>query len=354
MKPGLALALAIAAGTIGLARDGSGDEAAARTSSLSWVRLPGAEGCVATQLLARAVEQRLGRTVFVSAAQADVSVEGRIEPGRAKKGFQAIITLRDAKGGVLGTRELARAEPSCDAMTEPLALVIAVMIDPDAALGPKPAPTASPPDTPASPPAPPAEREIVVQKELVFVPVPVPAKIRAPWLFEGSSAFVTALGLQPKLGLGVGVNAILEPPHFLPVEAFGAIFFDSSAPGDRGSYVTLNVAYVGSGLCPLRWRARVLHLFACAESHLGLTRARAGGFESSSSEAFRPLLDGALSGRATVRLVGPLALRAGLSGVVPLLRYRYTYERDDGSRGTAFLASPVAAVLDVGLGLALP
>jgi hypothetical protein len=347
MKPGLALALAVAA--IGLAREAHADEAAPRTSSLSWVRLPGAEGCVATQLLARAAEQRLGRSVFVSAAQADVSVEGRIEPGRTKKGFRATITLRDAKGAVLGTRELARPEPSCDAMTEPLALVIAVMIDPDAALGPKPPPSppvpvpvpALPlPPAPAPPPPPP--------------PPPRAPKPADPWLFEGSAAFVTALGLQPQPSLGVGVNAILEPPRFVPLEGFGAIFFDSTASGDNGSTMTLDVAYVGSGLCPLRWRGQALHLFACVESHVGLTRARSSGFASSPTEAFRPTVDSALSGRATLRIGGPFALRAGVAAVLPWLRYRYTYERDDGSRGTTFLASPVAAVIDVGVGLALP
>ncbi|MDB4995067.1 MAG: hypothetical protein JWM74_2499, partial [Myxococcaceae bacterium] len=192
----------------------------------------------------------------------------------------------------------------------------------------------------------------------VPVPVPVPAlpppPPRDPWLFEASAAFVTALGLQPRASLGVGVNAILEPPHFVPLEGFSAIFFDSTAAGDNGSYVTLDVAYVGGGLCPLRSRGRTLHLFACIESHLGLTRARTGGFEASPTEAFRPIVDSALSGRATVRIGGPFALRAGLSAVLPLLRYRYTLQRDDGSRGTAFVASPIAGVLDIGIGLALP
>ena len=50
-----------------------------RTSSLSWLRMPGADACIATQALARSVEERLGRHVFVSASAADVSVEGRIE-----------------------------------------------------------------------------------------------------------------------------------------------------------------------------------------------------------------------------------------------------------------------------------
>src|SRR5689334_7531634 len=47
---------------------------AQRTSSLSWVRLPGAETCIPTQTLAERVEQRVGRQVFVSASQADLSL----------------------------------------------------------------------------------------------------------------------------------------------------------------------------------------------------------------------------------------------------------------------------------------
>ncbi|MBX3210375.1 MAG: hypothetical protein KF764_35410, partial [Labilithrix sp.] len=115
----------------------------AKTSSLSWLRMPGADACVATQPLARAVEERLGRSVFVSAAEADLSVEGHVEKRTrgASSGWHAVITVRDASGATLGTRELDRADASCDAMTEPLALVIAVMIDPDAAMRPKPAPT---------------------------------------------------------------------------------------------------------------------------------------------------------------------------------------------------------------------
>ena len=74
--------------------------------------------------------------MFVSAAQADVSVEGHIEPKSGGPGFHAVITLRDAKGTLLGTRELSRDEKSCAEVRETIALVIAVMIDPDAMLGP--------------------------------------------------------------------------------------------------------------------------------------------------------------------------------------------------------------------------
>src|SRR5688500_19747658 len=112
--------------------------------------MPGADACIATQPLARAVEERLGRETFVSAAQADLSVEGRIEKN-PKGGWRAVITMRDPKGALLGTREVERDDASCDAMSEPLALIIAVMIDPDAATRPKTEPAKSEP-TPPSPP----------------------------------------------------------------------------------------------------------------------------------------------------------------------------------------------------------
>src|SRR5262249_39169402 len=50
------------------------------TSSLNWVRLPGSEECITARALATAVEGRLGRAVFVSASQGDLSIEGRVEP----------------------------------------------------------------------------------------------------------------------------------------------------------------------------------------------------------------------------------------------------------------------------------
>ena len=98
-----------------LSRETRAEAPKKRTSTLGWDRLPGADGCIATQALARAVEGRLGRKVFVSPAEADVSVEGRAE--KKGQGFSATIVLRDAEGKVLGTRSLEKAGASCDALT---------------------------------------------------------------------------------------------------------------------------------------------------------------------------------------------------------------------------------------------
>ncbi len=293
-----------------------------RTSSLSWVRLAGADACVSTQDLARGVETRLGRAVFVSAAQADLSVEGRIEPAHGKPGWRALLVLRDAKGAQLGTRELARDEGSCDSMREPLVLVVALMIDPDAAMDPpKPAPA----------PLPPEPKTIVVEKPVpvyVNVPVEVPRAPDPPaWHFDAGASLATSVGLFGNPGLGGHVSGLLEPPGFIPLEGYGALWVDPTSEGGP----TFSLAYVGAGLCPLRYREGILAAYGCASGQLGYLR-------TATSSAAQVYAAGAAEGRVSVKLLGPFAARAGLSLVVPVVR----------------MSSPVAATLDAGLGVMIP
>jgi hypothetical protein len=305
-----------------LAREAHAAEPTPRTSSLSWVRLGGADACVSTQDLARGVETRLGRAVFVSAAQADLSVEGRIEPAHGKPGWRALLVLRDSKGTQLGTRALARDDASCDSMREPLVLVVALMIDPDASLTPP---------KPPPPPPPPTPQTIVVEKQVpVYVSVPVEAS-RPPdaptWHFDAGASLATSVGLFGNPGLGGYVSGLLEPPGFIPLEGYGALWVDPASEGGP----TFSLAYVGAGLCPLRYREGVLAVYACASGQLGYLRTAA-------SSAAQLYLAGAVEGRLSVKVLGPIAARAGISLVVPVVK----------------MASPVAATLDAGLGVILP
>lgn len=323
-----------------------------RTSSLSWVRLPGAEECVATQPLARAVEERLGRTVFVSAAQADVSVEGRIEP-KSKGGWHAVITLRDARGALLGTRELARDEKSCDAIREPLALVIAVMIDPDAALGPRsappPPPVAPPPEPPPAPPGP----TIIVERERVYVPVP-PKPPSAPWRFEASAAAITGLGLVPGAPIGAYVGWILEPPRFIGLEGYAALWPFGTKGSDAGGSAAFQLAYVGGALCPLKLHTEAVHLYGCAGMQLGVWRSDGAGLAVPASAGFRPVVNEVVEGRLSVKVIGPFVFRTGLALVVPIFRDHFVYTRSDGSSAELFRMSVIATTLDVGVGVIFP
>ena len=113
-------AFALAATALSTATTARAEEP--RTSSLSWLRMPGAEGCVTTQALARAVEERLGRSAFVSAAQADLSVEGSVAP--RPRGYRAQITVRDAKGESLINRALQAGEAIGVSGQPPLAVTV--------------------------------------------------------------------------------------------------------------------------------------------------------------------------------------------------------------------------------------
>jgi hypothetical protein len=322
-----------------------------RTSSLSWIRLPGAEECVATQALARAVEERLGRTVFVSAAQADVSVEGRIEP--KAKGWHAVITLRDAGGALLGTRDLAREDKSCDAMREPLALVIAVMIDPDVALGPRPAPPSPPPPPAESPPPPAPAPTVIVEHERVYVRAP-PKPSSAPWRFEASAAAITGLGLVPGAPVGGYIGWILEPPHFIGLEGYAALWPFGSKSTDAGKSAAFQLAYVGGALCPLKLHTDAVHLYGCIGMQLGVWRHDGADLAVPRSAAFRPVVNEAAEGRLSVKLAGPFVLRTGISLVVPIVRDHFVYTRSDSTSGELFRMSLFAMTLDVGVGVIFP
>ncbi len=320
----------------------------AKTSSLSWLRMPGADGCVATQPLARAVEERLGRTVFVSASQADVSVEGRIE--RKAGAWHAVLTLRDANGATLGTRELDRRDASCDAMTEPLALIVAVMIDPEAALRPRPAPREAPPpelppptEKPASPP--PVE-------DRPAPPPPRPAPRTEPWRFEGGAQLGVNYGLAPNVAPGAGVHAILYPPG-VPIgfRGYTVLFLPSEAEKD-GARATFDMLYGGGALCPTL-RGRV-NLLGCLGGQLGLLRPRADSRGRGISEELLPVLNAMAELRVHAPIVAPIAAAAGVGVGLPILRPELEYRRTDGRTDVLHRAEAYLLTADVGLGFVFP
>lgn len=328
------------------------EKAAPRTSSLSWIRLAGADACVSTQELARDVEKRLGRAVFVSPAQADVSVEGHIEADSPAAGFRATITLRDATGALRGTRELKRKDVSCTEMREPLALIIAVMIDPDAALRDKgkqveePAPLVDVTPHVTGKDATPRAQEPAS---------PPPPTAAPPWHFDGGASLAGSVGLLPNVGVGLSAGGLLEPPGFVPLQGFGAAWFDNDAPADGGSGVgTFSLLSAGVGICPLRARGERLFAYACVNGHGGLLTSRGAGFDQVRPDERKVTVSGAVEGRVHLRVAGPLAVRAGVSALVPFWRDTFVFRRADGTTAPLFRPAAIAGIADVGLGVIFP
>lgn len=325
------------------------EEPAPRTSSLSWVRPAGAEGCISTPALARSVEERLRRPVFVSAAAAHVSVEGLVRPVARPAGWTATLTLRDASGAPLGTREIHRDGADCHVLDASLALVIAVMIDPDARPD-EPAPAA-----PTPPPAPAPEPRTVVEKEIVRVEVPAkPVPPPKPWRFDGGAAATLLVGPLPGAAFGAEAHGLLVPPGWPALEGYGAIYPGSTKAIAGGGETTVSFAVLGGGICPLQHHGDRLHAYACVQGQLGVISARSKGLTVDVPNEHLPFLASAVAMRASLRLVGPLAVRAGAGFVVPWLRHRFEYVDGAGAERELHRMAPVAFQTDLGLGVIFP
>ncbi len=322
-----------------------------RTSSLSWVRTAGAEECVSTPVLARSVEERLGRATFVSAAEANVSVEGMVRKSQRPLGFTATITLRDATGATLGTREIHRDGADCHVLDAPLALVIAVMIDPDGKRDEPELPAPAPAPTPA--PAPPPRVRTVIQERVVVVHAPEkPAP--TPWRFDAGASVMMTLGLLPNPGLGVQASGLLEPPGFPAFQGYGGLFFDRSREAPGAARAAFSLALLGGGICPLRHHGGRFHAYGCVHGQLGFYTSHGEGFPIEKSSAHPAHVAGAVDGRVSLRVVGPFSVRAGAAFVVPLLRPRFVYTDPAGVPQELFRVAPVGLLADVGLGLIFP
>ena len=312
--------------------------------------MPGADACIATQALARSVEERLGRHVFVSAAEADVSVEGRIDKRAKGPGWHAVITLRDSKGTLLGTRDVGLADAGCESMNEPLALIIAVMIDPDASLGGPPQP---PPAAPApSAPAPPRPTETRPELEPVGPRLTPPQK--EPLRVEGGAGIVLASGLTPAVDPGALVMGILFPPG-VPVglRGYAVLLLPAEAEKDgaRGSFDTL---YLGGSLCPTLRRRRVVAML-CGGGQLGAMRSHAETVDRGIDEKTLPLWNLTAEARVSIPVLPPVAFNAGVTGILPLVRPTFRYDRTAAAgRDDLHEVAPVAVTADMGIAFFFP
>jgi hypothetical protein len=312
------------------------------TSALNWVRLPGTEGCLSASDLAARVEKRLGRSVFVPPGAADVAIEGRVELRPNKKGFRMVVRGVRRDGTEIGARELDSARPDCHALDDTVALVVALMIDPEAD-APKPPPPAPDP--------PPPEREIVHERVIVHeVERPLPPAPPSRLLVDAYAAGTLAFGRVPGTAPGLALAVRIGPRNF-PVEAaLGTIPSGSLRSGDvSASYWLLEAGLAICPAVPLGEGGRI-ELGGCAGARIGNVRMRGDGF-ASNAEVDRPLVDASLGPRALVVLAPPVFAIAGVTAVVPFVRQRTTYTASDGSQLLLYERAAVGAEAVIGVGV---
>ena len=299
-----------------------------RTASLSWARLEGAESCIGSLPLALGVERRLGRSLFVAPAQAQLAVEGHVSRLSGASGWAALIRVADVQGRVLGERELRTVEPSCASLDDPLLVVVSLLLDPDALA------TASPPAvaSPSPAPPPPSARP--------------PAPPEAPGAWSVGATFVLAGGLLPRLTPGMMLRAERWwSSRGLTASVTVLRTAEASRQGRTGE---LRMQRLDLGLCPLAGVQGRTHLALCAGPGLALWNSQGSDLIVNRDDRALSLLL-TVGGQARVKLVGALDLWLGVQVETSLPRIRFSFEQSNGDRPVLFQSPPLAATGALGL-----
>lgn len=228
----------------------------------------GAAHCLGPAALVRAVEQRLGRSVFVSGPRADLHARVRAE--RAAHGFRIDVELSDRAGHSLGKRHLRTRARHCSALDDSLALVLSLAADVAVSPAPDPPPAAAP-----ELPAPPVALE---------TPIEVPASTYAPrssWQLVPALGVLAAGGLMPGLGLGGAFELELRPPAFWALWLRAALW-QPRRIGD-GQGVELSAQTLELGVCPWLFELAAVESRLCAEQLIGRLAMQGFGFDRDQS-----------------------------------------------------------------------
>lgn len=320
-------------------------DAALEPSTLRWVRAPGAEACPDEIEITRAVERRLGRAAFVPPDQAQLSLETIIEPVPTG-GFRARITL--VRGtAVVGQRELESAEQSCAALTEKVALALALTIDPEASLSDSPAeqpasePEPLPPPLPPPPPPPPPPPVTAPPQ-----PSPKPEHAAVQGDLEAAASVVTGIVPQLSPGFLVRGRAMLWDLPFAG-ELQAAYFPDKALEAAPGKGAEFALLYAGVGLCSRPPRASTLAVSACIGADFGYVVGEGFGFDY--NPGFQsPLFMLGARGRLWFRPLPGLAFILGPDLSVPLVRDRFQ-TRSPAGTADLFRMSPVGVGFELGV-----
>lgn len=313
---------------------------ARRTSTLAWVRLPGAEACIGPVELAAAVEARLGRVVFAPVSRADLAVEGRIEP--TGLGFGATLVVSDRDGRRLGARELRSKERDCRAIDRALVLVTSLLIDPEAFRDAAPPPDAAP-EAPLHPTPPPVQSST---EAFGRPPPPVPPPRAALWGVLGLSGGL-GFGPLPSPGLGGALTLELGMQDGLRGQ-LSALLAHGVAETVAGTPAGFTLAAGAAAACFAGQPRPSLSWAACMGVELGGLLASAAAL---SGEQDRTGLWGAvvLGLHADLVLHREWLLHGALQAGLPLRRDRFTYVDGAGAERVLFEPGPVLVRLGLGL-----
>ncbi len=387
-------ALLVMGTLVGLALGGRGAHAqAAQRFSLNWVRQADAESCIASHGLATIVQNAFG-PVFVTPDQAELAIEGQVsrESEGASAAWHARIAVSDRQGSVLGVRELRSSEPSCSTLNAQIVLVIAMAIDPEAALEGLPPELLEQLGAPADA-ADELLSELRAQQAASSTKAePSPGSTSSASEHVSSTSALTPnasneqrgspgsdskpdleLGSFPRLGvfaqlaLSTGLLPNVEPALGIGLELHLARRFSVLGSGSWSvpSMLTLESPSIGRAsvrfdlsmfslaVCAAPLRARALRLSTCAGVSLLVRGTQSRGFTSAIDDT--QLDPACLVGTKLVYAdAAPWVFELGAALHVPLRRWRFTYRIPGATEGVdLFTSGALGLVAWLGAGVEL-
>jgi hypothetical protein len=285
---------------------------------IDW-RAPPDSSCASRALLVSKVEEVLGRRTN-SPEICDQIIEATIQRNTQGKGFSARLAIRGADGGALGSRELTSEHPSCGALSDPVALVLALMI------------------------------ENAKQHARLHVEPPVThneAKSEAGPRFRAASGLSVVSGLLNAFGMGPELRfaALLGGRASLELEG-GAWFPVSGSEARSGRFWS---ATGGARLC-FETLAREPRIGICGGARSGVLHGKGTGLDYELSTS-RPYAEAHAELKGAFRLHGALGLVAHAGIGLPFVRPEFVYLDVDASRREVH--RPASLVSYAGLALEL-
>lgn len=341
---------------------------APRGPALNWVRLPGAEACIAAPELAQRVEERLARAVFVVDSQALLTLDGVVQPSGS--GFTARIALSDRDGRMLGERTLQTAQPACRELDDALVLVIALTLSPErSVLGQggialdettdrmlhelfrHEPPVLDATELPAVAAA--SEQHATTQPARDAPPPRQPtAATSDDSLVTATVAAIVAFGQLPAIAPGIEVAVSLSPRGIWPVRISAAYLPEQGArPATLSAGETgFQLSQASLGVCPWQTLAASFQIQFCAGVATGWLHVVSRGYASRTAERTDLLLDGLAQLDAQLRS-GSVVVQLGAGVAMPMVQRRYTYQDIDGESEPLFGIPQLSARLGAGLGV---
>ena len=314
---------------------------------LDWTA-PTASRCPEGRAVARAVETRLSRRVFVERALADVMLTVAVH--RQGAGWSAQLEMLDRSGTRLGTRDVKSASAECAALSDVLPVVIALLVDasrthvrlslPAPSYRAAEARTAAPTrPLPASPPEP-------ALPELT----PTSVSDGSPWSLGWVALAEVSYGLLPQAAPGASLAALFEPPALgIPLELWLGALAPTSSEARAGAQFSL--LHAGVQTCPGLWQA-VTRGALCAGVGAGRLQAFGRGFDVNQNQTSLHL-EVRTAAQLDIPLGRPWFLRLEGGAMVPVLRPRFVGEIEPGVKTSLHRPAGIVPRAAIGIGAGL-